>query len=203
MNLLKLTPLWIKTRRPQGATRAHGRSRCTTRAQGKDYVPWMVSRENPLVAEVQARVSGSRPHLHRLVVHLTDHCNLNCKGCTHFSNIAKPAFADPEQFEREFAQLETIFSGITEIYLLGGEPLLHPHVTEFMESARKHFPAPVSTSCPTACSCPRMDEDVLARDGRERHLARVRPLPDRPEGRRDRASRGPARSEPGVDRPAR
>ena len=100
----------------------------------------MVSRENPIAFKFKRRVLHKNPQLQRLVVHLTDHCNLNCKGCTHFSNIAKPAFADVDQFEREFAQLATIFSNIVEIYLLGGEPLLHPRLTEFLPIARKYFP---------------------------------------------------------------
>ena len=139
MNLRRLTPLPVKRlarkvlpERTVESAHAH--------AGDDDYVPWMVSRENPLVLTFKRRVLKQNPHLQRLVVHLTDHCNLNCKGCTHFSNIAEPAFADPDQLEREFEALEHVFSGITEIYLLGGEPLLHPRVTEFTEIARRHFP---------------------------------------------------------------
>jgi len=127
-------------------------SRVHTWAQGSDYVPIMVSRENPIAFKFKKSVLRRNPRLQRLVVHLTDHCNLNCKGCTHFSNIAKPAFADVEQFECEFKQLATIFSEITEIYLLGGEPLLHPRLTEFLRSRAQPFPARASSSCPTACS---------------------------------------------------
>lgn len=31
----------------------------------------------------------NKPRLESFQVHLTDVCNLNCKGCGHFSNIAK------------------------------------------------------------------------------------------------------------------
>ena len=27
--------------------------------------------------------------LEKIDIHLTDHCNLNCKGCTHFSPLAE------------------------------------------------------------------------------------------------------------------
>jgi len=139
MNLLRITPLWVKrlarTMLPEKTVEA-----VHNRASGEDYIPWMVSRENPLVLKFKRNVLKQNPHLHRLVVHLTDHCNLNCKGCTHFSNIARAAFADPDQFATEFEQLSRIFSGITEIYLLGGEPLLHPRVTEFLGTARRFFP---------------------------------------------------------------
>ncbi len=158
VNIVRVTPKWAKRlgRKllpEQTVQRAHDS------AQGKDYVPWMVSRENPLALKFRRNVLHHNPHLHRLVVHLTDHCNLNCRGCTHFSNIARPAFADPDQFEREFAQLESIFSGITEIYLLGGEPLLHPRVAEFMVSARRHFPASRINLMSNGVLVPRMDEE--------------------------------------------
>jgi hypothetical protein len=139
MSLLRITPLWVK-RLARKVMPERTMESAHARADGDDYVPWMVSRDNPLAVAFKRKVLRRDPHLHRLVVHLTDHCNLNCKGCTHFSNIARPAFADPDRFEREFEALERIFSGITEIYLLGGEPLLHPRVTEFMAIARRHFP---------------------------------------------------------------
>jgi len=102
------------------------------------YAPGMVLRTG-VVEYWWGRVWRKRPRLHRLVVHITDHCNLDCKGCSHFSNIAEPAFADPEQLDREFARLAELVE-ITEIYLLGGEPLLHPGVAELARSARRYFP---------------------------------------------------------------
>jgi len=139
VNLIRLIPAPIK-RFAAKLLPARAVSRLRETLSGNDYTPWMVSRENPLITSFRRRVSGKNPHLHRIVVHLTDHCNLNCRGCTHFSNIAKPAFADVDQFEREFEQLARTFSGITEIYLLGGEPLLHPEVARFLPIARRAFP---------------------------------------------------------------
>jgi MoaA/NifB/PqqE/SkfB family radical SAM enzyme len=73
-------------------------------------------------------------------VHLTDHCNLNCKGCAHFSNLCPPTFADLGEFEADMQHMASIFSRVKQIYLLGGEPLLHPKVAEFVRVARKAFP---------------------------------------------------------------
>lgn len=139
MNLVEIAPTWLK-RLGRKVLPAKTAERIHERASTRRYIPYMVSRENPLVLDFKRTVLRRKPHLHRVVVHLTDHCNLNCRGCTHFSNIAKPSFADPAQFEREFAQLARTFSGITEIYLLGGEPLLHPDLMEFLSIARRHFP---------------------------------------------------------------
>jgi MoaA/NifB/PqqE/SkfB family radical SAM enzyme len=139
MNLLSITPLWAK-RLARKVLPEKTVESAHNAASGDDYVPWMVSRENPLALKFKRDVLRQDPRLHRLVVHLTDHCNLNCRGCTHFSNIAKPAFADPDQFAADFERLSHIFSGINEIYLLGGEPLLHPRVAEFLGTARRSFP---------------------------------------------------------------
>lgn len=86
------------------------------------------------------RVVRRKPVLYHFEVHLTDHCNLNCKGCTHFSNLCPPTFADVTEFEADMERMAGIFSKVRQIYLLGGEPLLHPQVAEFCKVARTHFP---------------------------------------------------------------
>jgi len=73
-------------------------------------------------------------------IHITEHCNLNCRGCSHFSPIAKEVFLDPDAFDRDMARLSQV-SGkrLAYIKLLGGEPLLHPDCGKIMDIARKHF----------------------------------------------------------------
>jgi organic radical activating enzyme len=73
--------------------------------------------------------------------HLTDHCNLNCIGCTHFSNLAEPSFLSLEEFGRDLSQIATLTHKVLEwIHLLGGEPLLHPQFLDFVKLSRKYFP---------------------------------------------------------------
>ena len=73
--------------------------------------------------------------------HLTEHCNLKCAGCLHFSNIAEEEFADIDVFIRDINRLKEILgSGLTAIRLCGGEPLLHPAIEDFIEGARKLLP---------------------------------------------------------------
>jgi len=73
--------------------------------------------------------------------HLADHCNLNCIGCDHFSPLAEEKFTDIKVFSRDFERLSYLLNGEAgEIHLLGGEPLLHPEVSEFCKVARKNFP---------------------------------------------------------------
>jgi MoaA/NifB/PqqE/SkfB family radical SAM enzyme len=79
------------------------------------------------------------PHI--LETHLVDHCNLNCKGCSHFAPLVKgEIFADIEIFKRDMERLKQLFDNIYEIRLMGGEPLLHPGLFSFVDIARKAFP---------------------------------------------------------------
>lgn len=74
-------------------------------------------------------------------VHLTEHCNLNCQSCFHFSPLAEEEFTNIEDFERDFKRLSELAQGkIEALNLMGGEPLLHPRCIDFFEIARKYFP---------------------------------------------------------------
>jgi len=79
-------------------------------------------------------------NLDYLETNLVDHCNLNCKGCAHFAPLANAWFADVEMFENDMKRLSKIFAKIKTIKLMGGEPLLHPQVTEFLDTTRNYFP---------------------------------------------------------------
>jgi hypothetical protein len=81
-----------------------------------------------------------KPSLSYIELHLVDHCNMNCKGCGHFSPLADEWFADLEEYSRDMLQLQKLFSTIKTIRLMGGEPLLHPQVESFLYSTRACFP---------------------------------------------------------------
>ena len=81
------------------------------------------------------------PELSEVEVHLADHCNLNCKGCAHFSNLVpKAVFYDKTQFENDVRRLSQLFSQIHRFFLLGGEPLLNPAFCDYVCIVRKYFP---------------------------------------------------------------
>jgi hypothetical protein len=87
-------------------------------------------------------IKGKRiTKLFPIEVHITEHCNLNCKGCNHFSSIAGEEYLDPGQFEKDFRRLAELSKDYFTIKILGGEPLLHPRITEFFEIARRFFPS--------------------------------------------------------------
>lgn len=76
-----------------------------------------------------------------LETHITNHCNLNCASCTHYAPLAEPWYKDINEYLKEIAQLSFLFGNSLRMFrILGGEPLLHPQVTEFLYAARLAFP---------------------------------------------------------------
>ena len=74
-------------------------------------------------------------------VSLAYHCNLNCKGCAHFSPLSPTQFPDFDEVERDFARLSELFAGrCNYVCLMGGEPLMNPRIEDYCRMARKHFP---------------------------------------------------------------
>ena len=80
-----------------------------------------------------------RPTLHYLEFHLTDHCNMNCGGCTHFAPMADRWFADVWRVTEDFTRLKAMFRNIRHVRVMGGEPLLHPDCTRFLRIVRGAF----------------------------------------------------------------
>jgi MoaA/NifB/PqqE/SkfB family radical SAM enzyme len=77
----------------------------------------------------------------RFDIPITDHCNLNCKHCWVFSPIAEKTFLDVQTISSDLYKLSEIANGeVSDIALAGGEPLLHPKLTEIMDATRKYFP---------------------------------------------------------------
>ena len=77
----------------------------------------------------------------RFEVNLTDHCNLNCIGCMHFSPIAPKYFINIERFKLDCECLSKLSGGkCDQIQLMGGEPLLHPSLDTICVIVRNCFP---------------------------------------------------------------
>jgi len=77
----------------------------------------------------------------RLVLELTNACNLNCIMCGRNAATFKPVFFSMDMFY----SLEPLLDTVEEVTLMGwGEPTIHPHFKEMLEvinrhSARKYF----------------------------------------------------------------
>ncbi len=73
-------------------------------------------------------------------VKITEHCNLKCKMCANFSNIAYEEEYGLEEYERDFDQLKRLDITIKKLRLIGGEPLLTHNIIRYLEISRKYQP---------------------------------------------------------------
>ena len=95
-----------------------------------------------------------------LDIHLVDHCNLNCMYCCHMAPFADKFFLSPEKFEEDLSSIPAfVLNKFKNIYLLGGEPLLHPQVNELVIIARKYFPNKDIVLLSNGILLPKMSED--------------------------------------------
>ncbi|MCI8998847.1 MAG: radical SAM protein [Muribaculaceae bacterium] len=96
----------------------------------------------------------------RIEFNLTDHCNLNCKGCTHYASIAPEEYANLQLLERNMRHLSTIrgAEGIKQIYLIGGEPLIYPWLHESIQLSRRYFPHAEISIFTNGLRLPHMDD---------------------------------------------
>lgn len=81
-----------------------------------------------------------KPMLHSLETNIMDGCNLNCRGCSHFSNL----FHRDEKikFETFCRDLKRITDNvyIYRFNMLGGEALLNNRLIDYIEYAKKVMP---------------------------------------------------------------
>lgn len=93
------------------------------------------------LAELEDGKTILRSYPRRLVLELTNACNLNCIMCGRNAANFKPTVFDMENFY----SLEPLMDVVEEVTLMGwGEPTIHPRFIEMLEvinrhSARKYF----------------------------------------------------------------
>lgn len=72
--------------------------------------------------------------------HVSHVCNLNCKGCCHFSSLTKQKLPDYDEWDRGITRLKELVPYIKEIHLLGGEPLINPELPRYALRTRDLYP---------------------------------------------------------------
>lgn len=73
-------------------------------------------------------------------MHVTDVCNLKCKGCTHYSALFREDSLSYAERLSDIRLLRRKFSHVIEFRLLGGEPLLSEHLGDYIRTVRELFP---------------------------------------------------------------
>jgi hypothetical protein len=61
---------------------------------------------------------------------VADHCNLACAGCNHWAPHYRLGFYNLHDFRRDIEALKGLLH-VRSWYLLGGEPLLNPRLTDY------------------------------------------------------------------------
>lgn len=82
---------------------------------------------------------SKKPLLKYIEMHVTDICNLKCKGCTHFASLFHKDETSYESFVQDITELSNKFD-VAVIRLMGGEALLNPRLAEYLNITRKKFP---------------------------------------------------------------
>ena len=85
-----------------------------------------------------------QPYLAYFEVNIVDHCNITCKGCSHFSPLAEKRAVPLESIQNDLRRMsELTAQNVDEIHILGGEPLLHPDLSAILVTAREVFPSSI------------------------------------------------------------
>jgi MoaA/NifB/PqqE/SkfB family radical SAM enzyme len=70
-----------------------------------------------------------------LEANIVNHCNLQCANCDHSASLFKEDFMSLEIFENDLTKMSEIMH-VKELKLVGGEPLLHPKIIDFVKIAK-------------------------------------------------------------------
>ncbi|MDR1523474.1 MAG: 4Fe-4S cluster-binding domain-containing protein [Endomicrobium sp.] len=99
----------------------------------KKFIPnWVILFRRQFLANRKVKYGLQKRKTLKFEVHITDHCNLNCKSCSHFSPLSKEYYLDLAQFKNDCQRLALLSNGkVEDVNFLGGEPLLHSNLCEF------------------------------------------------------------------------
>lgn len=97
------------------------------------------------------------PYLYQVSISAVEHCNLNCKGCSTFSPLAKEELIDVAQLEKDLQELSKKLQ-IAGLYIIGGEPLLHPAIAEIIAMGRRVYPREKITLTTNGILLPKMSD---------------------------------------------
>ena len=122
-------------------------------------------RENPyndtLSGQLEPLGTWGEAVLHQAEMHISDACNLNCRGCTHFAPLFHSIDADMESRLEDVRTLSRKVSHIIEFDILGGEPFLNPDVGIYAEEIRKILPKTHINIVTNGLLLPRISKDVF------------------------------------------
>lgn len=105
------------------------------------------------------RLEGSI--LDQVEMHIMDACNLNCRGCAHYSPIFKKEIPNFDERIRDVCLLKEKFDGILRFYILGGEPFLNPEVGKYAQVISQILPDTEIYIVTNGLLVPRVSQNIL------------------------------------------
>ena len=82
------------------------------------------------------RDKRKRIEVESLEIHVSNHCNRSCKGCSHLSPLESVFFIDLDEISKTLKILSK-YLHCDVIRLLGGEPTLNDSLLEIVEKVKK------------------------------------------------------------------
>lgn len=111
------------------------RAKTKTLFSGKELTKEQQENSNLNIKELEEGKTVLESYPRRLVFELTNACNLNCIMCGRNAVDFKPTVFDMEVFK----SFEPLMDIVEEVTLMGwGEPTIHPHFNEMLETINKH-----------------------------------------------------------------
>ncbi len=120
---------------------------------------------------------GKRYRMKKLETNVVDFCNLNCKGCSHFSNLfPHGAAVGYESFEKDIIHLSRdVFIGHFD--LLGGEAFLSERLADYIVCLRRYMPKTTITIVSNGTLIPRQSSELLSCIRKNRVLVSITEYP--------------------------
>lgn len=138
------------------------RSNIKVKVYGAAHKWFLREREDcKTIADLLYVIDTAKPQLSYFEYHVAWHCNLKCKGCVHFSNIAQEEFGSLERYKSDIRRLKELYWGVEMIRLMGGEPLLNRELPDFCIATRNIFPDSDIRVATNGLLIPNLDAEIL------------------------------------------
>lgn len=101
------------------------------------------------------------PILPQVEMHIMDACNLNCRGCAHFSPIFHNGIPDFSSRISDVKKFSQKFGHIIRFVILGGEPFLNKEIGRYAEKIRELLPNSLIEIVTNGILIPHVSEEIL------------------------------------------
>ncbi len=113
---------------------------------------------NGVRARNHYRIEGTRVRVEAFELHVVEHCNLSCAHCCNMSPYLDEHTMTVEEIDAQCREMATHLKA--DVFkIMGGEPLLHPNISEVLRVIRKSGISDVVRLFTNGLLLHRMDDD--------------------------------------------